>query len=933
VGLDTACSAIAKGDCTSAIVGGVNLIMTPDLLTRLSDQGMLSPDGSCKTFSAGADGYARAEAVVAVYVKSLSAAIRDGNPIRSVITGSATNFDGRTNPLTMPSAAAQEALIRRTYEVAGVDDFGKTALFECHGTGTAAGDPIEANAISAVFGEKGGVCLGSNKPNVGHSEGASGLTSVIKATLALEHKTIPPNIKCSPLNPKIPFEQSRLVVPMEATPWPEGRDERISINSFGVGGTNAHLIVESATSFLSPASPQGEPAEEEGVGESAELLVLSAATANSLKALTENYQGLIGHPESDMSMSNVAYTLAARREHLPHRCFAIASKKQFDLSPPTFSPPSSAPPSLVMVFTGQGAASPQMGRDLMLSNSTFSSTISRLDSYVSHVLGASWSLQEELLKSAEASRVYEAEFSQPLCTALQIALVDTLASFGIKPAAVVGHSSGEVAAAYAAGVLTAEESMAVAYHRGAVSKSANSSGWGLGSKLLGQKKQGGMAAVGISWSAVQAFLKPGVVVACDNAPESVTLSGDADKLEAVVKAIKDARPDVSVAVLRVEKAYHSHHMLPLGQAYHDAMVASGVVGSKPSAILFFSSVYGRMLDGDEVLGPDYWRENLESPVLFRGALTDIVQQKEGAFKSGPGGVFLEIGPHSALAGPVRQVLSSVEGASRKSFSYIPTLVRKQNSRESLLQTIGRLWTLHLPVDFSALVSPKSRRCLPDLPRYPWDHSRKFWLQSRVAKEWLGLKFPDHCLLGSRLPESTHLEPVWRNFLDVEKVTWLADHKVGENIVFPFAGYVSIAAEAARQVSGGIEDGVSLRHVSVSAAMMLEEETATEVNTTFRRHRLTENTNSEWWEFTVSSWNGHVWTRHCQGQVMAVSHPPTQQNTPAQEDQLPRKVNGLHWHKATHREGLHYGPTFSLMADIRTSTRAPHLATARMPNYQ
>ncbi|KAL2017252.1 hypothetical protein VTK56DRAFT_2364 [Thermocarpiscus australiensis] len=900
VGLNEACMAIAKGDCESAIVGGTNLILAPDLFTRLSDQGILSPDGSCKTFSANANGYARGEAIVSIYVKSLRAALRDGNPIRSVITGSASNFDGRTNPLTAPSATAQEALIRRAYEVAGISDFSRTALFECHGTGTPTGDPIEAEAIAAIFGDKG-IYLGAVKPNVGHSEGASGLTAVLKATLALEHRTIPPNIKSFPLNPKIPFEQAKLRIPEQPTSWPSGRDERVSINAFGVGGSNAHVIVESAASFLAShhLSEREEPDTEEP-----RLLVFSANTSQSLKDMVRNYQSLLG--ATSVNMADLAYTLGNRREHLPHRSFAIATKDKFD-NPTSLSPGegSHATPSLVMVFTGQGAAWPRAGRELLLSNPTFSGTIKSLDKHL-RASGASWSLEEELLKPASTSRVYEAEFSQPLCTALQLALVDTLASVGIKPAAVVGHSSGEIAAAYAAGALTAKEAVVVAFHRGAAAK--------------GQTQRGGMVAVGLGWDEVQQFLVPGVVAACDNSPNSVTLSGDADKLEVVVNQLKQSRPDISTTVLKVEKAYHSHHMLALGQAYHQAMVDSGVVGKAPS-IPFFSSVKGGLLGnikGDQ-LGPAYWQANLERPVLFRPAVTQILKSKQ--FKNK---VFLELGPHSALAGPLRQILTSESSKA----SYVASLVRRQNSVENLLQAIGKLYVLHVDIDFGSLMPRGS--VLTDLPRYPWDHSRRFWFESRVAKDWRERAYADHVLLGARLPESTDLEPVWRNFLHTEVTPWIADHKVGETIVFPFAGYVSMAGEAARQVTG-IEDGVSFRDVAVNTALVLDEEAPTEVITTMRRHRLTDTLNSEWWEFNVSSYNGHVWTKHCSGQVRARSVSETVLEDARQHEDLPRKVDAQRWYESARQEGLGYGPSFTTMGQIRSSTGWPHRATAEAQN--
>lgn len=249
-GLHEACLAIQHGDCEAAIVGGINLILAPAMTAFMSEKGVLSPEGSCKTFSSDADGYARGEGISAVYIKPLDAALRDGNPIRAVIKSTMANHDGKTQGITYPSTDSQEAMIRKAYQLAGISDFSQTAFVECHGTGTAVGDPIETNAVARVFGDAG-VFIGSVKPNLGHSEGASGLTSLIKAVLSLENRTIPPNIKLSSPNPKIPFKERKLTVPLNPIPWPESRHERVSVNSFGIGGSNAHVILDSARSVSS----------------------------------------------------------------------------------------------------------------------------------------------------------------------------------------------------------------------------------------------------------------------------------------------------------------------------------------------------------------------------------------------------------------------------------------------------------------------------------------------------------------------------------------------------------------------------------------------------------------------------------------------------------------------------------------------------------
>ncbi|KIX08676.1 uncharacterized protein Z518_03333 [Rhinocladiella mackenziei CBS 650.93] len=886
VGLNEACLAISRGDCNSAIVGGTSIIMAPGLMTAMAEQGVLSPDGSCKTFSANANGYARGEAIVSFYVKSLDAALCDGNPIRSVIAGTATNFDGKTPTLSMPNTVAQETLIRRAYKVAGIDDFGKTGFFECHGTGTSAGDLVETSAVASVFGDQG-VHIGSIKPNLGHSEGASGLTSLLKAVLALQWGTIPPNIKSLPLNPKIPFEHVKLKVPQTPLPWPKDREQRVSINSFGVGGANAHVIVESAERY----KPSRRAVEEvRSRSNEPQLLLYSANTAQSLNDIIQKHQTFLSNTSLDFA--DIAYTLANKREHLGHRAFLVATQNTFEPSTPMSSyktgpPGSQGPPSVVMVFTGQDHQGP--GQPSSEPGSA----------------APNWSLAEELVKPAKTSRVYEAEFAQPLCTAVQIALVDTPATLGVQPAAVVGHSSGEIGAAYAAGGLTAQEAIAIAFHRGATTKV--------------QTQAGGMAAVGLGWDEAAEFLVPGVVRACDNSPSSVTLSGDADKLACVVDAVKQGGPGVPVTTLKAEKAYHSHHMEALGEDYEQAMVESGVVGSAP-LIPFFSSVTGMRfgLKEDDKFGPKYWRSNLERSVLFRAAVSGILHCPEITNE-----VLLELGPHPALAGPLRQILTHNSSKA----PYIATLMRNQHGVEAFLQALRKLYTMHVDIDFKTLMPHGS--AVSDLPRYAWDHQRMHWYESRVSKEWRHREYPAHDLLGINVPESTELDPVWRDLLRVDNTPWLCDHKLHEGIVFPFAAYVSMAAEAARQVSG-ILDGVSLRHISVNVALLINEDTPTELVTSLRHHRLTDSLDSDWWEFNISSHNGHVWTKHCTGEVRAESAKSVPTPHPSPES-LPRKVDMTKWYATLRRQGLNYGPLFTTLEEVRCSTGEAHTAFGSMRN--
>jgi acyl transferase domain-containing protein/SAM-dependent methyltransferase len=900
IGLHEACISIEQGICNAAIVGGVNLLLGPGLTATMSEQGVLSPDGSCKTFDIDADGYARGEAINAVYVKRLSDAIRDGNPIRAVIRSTFSNCDGKTPGIMLPSSESHESMIREAYAAAMITDYGQTGFIECHGTGTATGDPIEAKAIANVFGDEGGVYITSVKPNIGHSEGASGITSLIKAVLALEKSTIPPNIKFDTPNPKIPFDTKNLRVPTDSIPWPTNRCERAGVNSFGIGGANVHVILESARCYMGntpPALP---------VNHKHHLLVHSANSSESLRLQVTDIQKYAD--EQSSSLEDHAYTLGSRREHLPHRAFSVNGKNTKPNTSP-FSKVSSSAPDLVMLFTGQGAQWPRMGYELFQRNSVFKKSIFAMNKTL-HSLPEppSWSISDELAKAAETSNIHIASFSQPLCTAIQIALCDALADIGIRPSAVVGHSSGELAAAYAAGTIGADEAIIFAYYRGVMSGRVT--------------RLGGMAAVGMGWEEVKRYLVPGVGIACENSPLNVTISGDLDRVEETLSRIRTAQPDVFARLLKVDKAYHSHHMKEVGCEYRNSIanyVSDRKVGS---SALFFSSVTGDRLVGTTCREAQYWQSNLESPVRFRTAVANLVKYHS---EVGLGGnktrnlLFLDVGPHSALAGPLRQILSEASVTS----PYISCFTRNVDSEETFLTGVGQLYLQNIAIDFDALTNPDGvAKVLPDLPTYPWQHDISLRYESRVTKEWRLRKFVKHELLGLRVLESTDNEPSWRNVLHLGHVPWVRDHNIQGDVILPCAGYMAMAGEAIRQltlskpVQSPVFTGYSLTNVVISTALVLSESHSTEIVTSLKKHRLTDTLDSSSFEFSISSFNGSAWVKHCGGLVC-----PLNEKTPLNDPPtpLPRSVNPSKWYETLRKFGANYGPQFQGITHISSAT--------------
>jgi acyl transferase domain-containing protein len=382
----------------------------------------------------------------------------------------------------------------------------------------------------------------------------------------------------------------------------------------------------------------------------------------------------------------------------------------------------------------------------------------------------------------------------------------------------------------------------------------------------------------------------------------------------MITSIQQTKPDIMARLLKIDKAYHSHHMSEVGPDYIRLM--GDEVRGNAAAIPFFSSVHGRLASNETTFSPEYWRTNLESPVRFREAVEAILNHEIGK-----AAVFLEIGPHSALAGPLRQIFSHASSPT----PYVSAMLRGQDCTVSFLAAIGKLHSLGIPIDLQSRFP--NGTCLPDLPRYPWNHEESYWYESRVSKEHRQRRFPLHDLLGLRSSDSSELEPVFRNLLHLSNVPWVRDHKLGEDIVFPFAGYIALAGEAVRQITG-TENGYHVRNVIVATAFVVSEGKPMEMVSTFKPQRLTNSLNCSWWEFTVSSHNGHAWVKHCTGEVAPVSSQPV---SVIELAYLPRKINAKRYYETMRKGGLDLGPCFQTLEDIQTTTDSENRAIAKVLN--
>ncbi|KAL1961386.1 hypothetical protein VTO42DRAFT_114 [Malbranchea cinnamomea] len=887
VALHLACEALQRGDCSGALVGGSNLLLSPEYFFALDNMHALSSDGSSKSFDSRANGYARADAVNAVYLKRLDDALRDGNPIRAIVRGSAVNADGKTVGLTKPNSDAQAALIRRAYEKAGIDNPGDTPFVECHGTGTAAGDPLELSAVANVFGDQTTTYVGSVKPNIGHGEGAAGLSSLIKAVLALEEQTIPPNIKFQTPNPAIPFKKSNLVVPTRATPWPNSRHRRVSVNSFGIGGANAHVILDAAPSLAATNGTNG--ITNGWHAEPERLLVFSAHSEASLKKNLSNYKNFV--ESESFKLSDLAYTLGARRQHQAVRAFCVTNGMSFE---PTAPSKVSDFKGLLFIFTGQGAQWPGMGRELMRDFPSFREDIKQMDRWLSQATQApSWKIEDVL---SNANKLDSAELSQPICTAIQLGLVNLLRQWNVHPAAVVGHSSGEIAAAYAAGAIGMKEALLIAFYRGVA-----------GAK---QHRPGAMAAVGLGRHEVSDLLVNNVTIACENSRSSVTISGDSDDLDTVLDQIQQHRPGAFARKLRVDKAYHSSHMKAVGSYYQQLMDSIETTQERLS-IPLFSSVTGEATYDPTSLGPSYWRSNLENPVLFLSAVERALEETDRFSMA------LEVGPHSALSGPFRQICKDVKTV----IPYVSCLNRGADCTNSLLTAVGQLYCHGLVPDFGAL-NPGGVT-MSNLPTYQWDHEISYWHESRISRDYRMRKYPEHELLGARTVGGNELEPSWRKILRLRDVPWLSDHLVSGEVVFPAVAYISMVGEAIRQLSES--PSFTIRSLNLVAAMHLQSGNPLEIITRLQPRRLTADHESSGYDFSIISYDGTKWTRHCFGEVYAGQNAVSPVDAIDTDSRATQLTSAEKFYQEAKITGLEYGPSFQGLQNVRIGLGEPVIA--------
>ncbi|KAL6167888.1 Highly reducing polyketide synthase alt5 [Exserohilum turcicum] len=979
------CQSIRTGEAEMSVVGGANLMFGPDMSILLGAAKILFSDGKSKMWDADANGFARGEGFGVTILKPLDAALRDGDTIRAVVLATATNEDGRTPGISLPNSEAQQELIRRAYEMAGVDA-AETSYVEAHGTGTQAGSDAKVTlwkhkpffkTIGSIKGRKSDLYVGSAKTNIGHLEGAAGVAGVIKAALAVERGLIPQNLWFEKLNPEITLPEN-VKIPSNLTPWPHVGPRRASINSFGFGGANAHVILEDAASFMSRHGLKGRHAttsafsipsclrgghlsnissrstsvvaDEATSGESNDgmsdvsseimydlqpipkLFILSSNDQGGVQRNAECLQNYLAtkHTTTPSFMSELAFTLSSKRTTLPWKSYAVSSnvcdlRERISSLPPVIRSSSAVIPRIAFVFTGQGAQWHAMGKSL----SQYPALLNSMQSSeaILHSFGCPWSLGEELSRSEADCKLRETDYSQPACTAIQIALVDLLRDFAVNPVAVLGHSSGEIAAAYAAGFIGHEAAMKIAWLRGQVSKTVY--------------KKGGMLAVSASAESIQdqlTALKSGkAVVGCFNSTKACTITGDAAAIEELEKELEDAH--ISCTRLPMDVAYHSFHMESARERYEKAL--EGIAHESTSTIPMFSSVTGSVVSPGQ-LRPSYWVDNLVSPVNFVAAVQSLLNHTQGCKSPKPfANLFVELGPHSALRSYLMDIFSNDSHAAE--LTYVTVLRRHCDGASTALEAMGNLWTHGYPVDVNKInnLSHENVNMLVDLPPYSWNH-KPYWDESHLSRQYRLRESPRTDLIGYRLPGMP--EHTWRNFLRCNENPWVREHRVQGDILYPGAGMLVMAIEAAHQLAQETNaevHGFELRDVSISTALRVPDtDKGIEVMTQLHNRRTGTRAapSSTLYEFTVSSWSDETssWSAHARGLVsvtfknfsksmeceLALEN-EAYMSSLAKAQKVCQKPARSFLYDTVEAIGMQYGPTFRNMTELYAGPNASY----------
>jgi phthiocerol/phenolphthiocerol synthesis type-I polyketide synthase C len=895
VAFHQACQAILSQDADLAIAGAVNLHLHPLAYVAFSKASMLSKQGACRAFDADGDGYVRSEGGAIIVLKPLDKALADGNRIYALVAGSGLNCDGRTNGLTVPSAEAQAALLSEVYERAGIKPADIDYL-EAHGTGTAVGDPIEARALGEALGRHrpagSPLRIGSVKSNLGHLESAAGMAGLVKALLCLRHRSLPPSLHFATPNPRIPFADWNLRVVTERTPLDARKRVIIGVNSFGFGGANAHVVLES---YQAPVAAQ--PAETPPADGWLTPILVSARSAGALKASALNLAAWIRERE-DLGLYDIAYSCAFHRDWLPQRAVAFAHDRRSavqaleafgrddDTRHVAAGRALAHPSGPAFVYSGNGSQWAGMGGVLLAESAVFRDAVAEVDEWVRQFSDVS--VLNVLASTAGKQAIDATEIAQPALFALQVGITRLFEAWGIRPSAVVGHSVGEMAAAWACGALSLQQAAYLVCERSAWQGTT--------------RGKGGMTAVALGLEELEPLLvalQDGPAIAAVNSPGSVTLSGTHGQLKSL-ESLLEAR-GATFQRLALDYAFHGPAMDAIRGGVEGALrkIAPGA-----ARIPYYSTVTGKPLAG-ESLDATYWWRNIREPVQFGPAVLGMMQ--------GGTSIFVEIGPQPILRGYLGECLRAAALDGR----VIATMSRTADSALHLRKRVFDTLIAGGDADLGAMFPKRGR--LVDLPAYPWQRERH-WLAASGEGGGVTGRRPVHPLLGYRLDPN---EAQWECHLDLSRTPAYADHKVGGETILPAAAYVEMALAAAREIDPGalreIED------LEIRAPFPLSEHHSRTV-----RFVLDPGDG----RFTIKGRarvSGDSWRVHATGRLAAHAAHAAQSASPHEPAfSLPRMrspITAETHYRLAGAAGLEYGPAFRAVVEAWVEEGAPASSVA------